>query len=42
MTHMWLMAGRGRIANDPVAFALADRTSRIVGILSVITLLASS
>jgi hypothetical protein len=30
--HMWLMAHRGHIHDDPVAFALRDPLSRIFGI----------
>jgi 4-hydroxybenzoate polyprenyltransferase/phosphoglycolate phosphatase-like HAD superfamily hydrolase len=30
--HMWLMAHRGRIHDDPVAFALRDPLSRVFGI----------
>jgi 4-hydroxybenzoate polyprenyltransferase len=38
-SHMWLMAGRGRIIGDPVAFALKDRVSLIVGGLALVTVL---
>lgn len=37
--HMWLMAHRGNIPDDPVAFALRDRVSRAFGLLTVATLL---
>lgn len=37
--HMWLMAHRGNIRDDPVAFALRDRISRAFGLLTVATLL---
>lgn len=37
--HMWLMAHRGNIRDDPVAFALRDRISRIFGLLTVAVLL---
>ena len=30
--HMWLMAHRGRIHDDPVAFALRDPISRVFGV----------
>lgn len=33
--HMWLMAHRGRIHDEPVSFALRDRMSRIVGIVTL-------
>jgi hypothetical protein len=36
--HMWLMAHRGRIRDDLVAFALRDPISRIFGV-AVATLL---
>jgi 4-hydroxybenzoate polyprenyltransferase len=41
ISHMWLMAHRGRIQGDPVAFALKDPVSRIIVVLAgVVTLLA--
>jgi 4-hydroxybenzoate polyprenyltransferase len=41
ISHMWLMAHRGRIREDPVAYALKDPVSRIlVGLAAVVTLLA--
>lgn len=42
VTHMWVMARKGRIVDDPVAFALTDRVSRIVAVLSAATLLAAT
>jgi 4-hydroxybenzoate polyprenyltransferase len=39
VTYMWLMAGRGRIVGDPVAFALRDRVSQIVATLALVTVL---
>ena len=42
LTHMWYMAARGRIIDDPVVFALTDRESQIVGGLAVIALLAAT
>jgi 4-hydroxybenzoate polyprenyltransferase len=33
ISHVWLTAHRGRMHDDPVAFALADRTSRILIVL---------
>lgn len=41
-SHMWLMAGRGRINGDPVAFALRDRTSLVAGGLALIALLLAA
>src|ERR1019366_9002218 len=33
--HMWLMAHRGRIHDDPVAFALRDPLSRGLGVITL-------
>lgn len=41
-SHMWLMAGRGRINGDPVAFALKDRVSLIAGGMSLATVLLAA
>jgi 4-hydroxybenzoate polyprenyltransferase/phosphoserine phosphatase len=40
--HMWLMAHRGAIRDDPVAFAVRDPVSRLFGLLTVITLLVTT
>lgn len=41
ISHIWLIAHRGKMPDDPVLFALADRTSRILGLLMlVVTVLA--
>jgi 4-hydroxybenzoate polyprenyltransferase len=41
ISHMWLMAHRGRIQGDPVAYALKDRVSRVIVALAIaVTLLA--
>lgn len=40
--HMWLMAHRGMIRGDPVAFALRDRISRILGLLTVAIVLLTT
>jgi 4-hydroxybenzoate polyprenyltransferase len=37
--HMWLMAHRGRIHDDPVAFALRDPLSRAFGVTAAVLLL---
>lgn len=37
--HMWLMAHRGRIHDDPVAFALREPTSRAFGVAAAVVLL---
>ena len=39
--HMWLMAHRGNIHEDPVAFAVHDPVSLTFGMLTVIVLLAA-
>ncbi|MBA4178006.1 MAG: hypothetical protein C0505_15830 [Leptothrix sp. (in: Bacteria)] len=36
--HLWLMAHRGRIHDDPVGFALRDPISRAIGVLAVAVL----
>ena len=33
ISHIWLIAHRGRMPDDPVVFAISDRTSRILGLL---------
>ncbi|MBZ5675497.1 MAG: UbiA family prenyltransferase [Acidobacteriia bacterium] len=33
ISHIWLVAHRGRMPDDPVVFASNDRTSRILGLL---------
>jgi 4-hydroxybenzoate polyprenyltransferase/phosphoserine phosphatase len=40
--HMWLMAHRGRIRDDPVAFALRDGFSRMLAALMSAVLLAGT
>jgi 4-hydroxybenzoate polyprenyltransferase len=41
ISHMWLIAHRGRMPDDPLVFAMNDRTSRILGLLMlVVTVLA--
>lgn len=40
--HMWLMAQRGRIHDEPVAFALRDPLSRAVGVLTLGLLLLAT
>jgi 4-hydroxybenzoate polyprenyltransferase/phosphoserine phosphatase len=37
--HMWLMAHRGQIHDDPVSFALRNPVSRLLGLLIVVALL---
>ncbi|HJV72324.1 UbiA family prenyltransferase [Ideonella sp.] len=40
--HMWLMAHRGRIRDDPVVFALRDPLSRVFGLLTAAVLVLSA
>ncbi|MCV2371308.1 UbiA family prenyltransferase [Roseateles oligotrophus] len=40
--HMWLMAHRGRILDDPVAFALRDGFSRVVAAMMLVVLAAGA
>jgi len=42
ITHMWLMAHRGRIQADPVAYALKDPTSRILVGAAIVTVLLAT
>lgn len=42
VTHMWLLAGRGKITGDPVAFTLRDRPSWVVGVLVAIAVMVGS
>jgi 4-hydroxybenzoate polyprenyltransferase/phosphoserine phosphatase len=41
VTRMWLIAGLGRIRNDPVTFALTDRVSQVIGLLMAMTVLVA-
>lgn len=38
IAHLWLMAHRGRIRGDPVAFALKDRLSQVFGLVMLAAL----
>jgi hypothetical protein len=41
ISHLWLVAHRGRMPDDPVGFAITDRTSRILILLMLaVTVLA--
>lgn len=42
ITHIWRMAHRGRIANDPVVFTLRDRTSLVVAVLMAVAVLIAT
>jgi 4-hydroxybenzoate polyprenyltransferase/phosphoserine phosphatase len=37
ISHLWLMAHRGRMPDDPVVFAISDRVSRILMLLMLAT-----
>ena len=37
--HIWLVAHRGKMHDDPVVFAIRDRTSRILILLMLATVL---
>jgi 4-hydroxybenzoate polyprenyltransferase/phosphoserine phosphatase len=42
ISRIWIIAGRGRMADDPVAWTITDRVSWIVGLLAVLlTMLAA-
>ena len=41
ISHVWLMAHRGKMNDDPLVFALRDRASRIVLVLAAFTLLVA-
>jgi hypothetical protein len=41
ISHVWLVAHRGKMPDDPVVFTINDRTSRILAILMLaVTLVA--
>ena len=40
--YVWLMAHRGRMREDPVVFALRDRTSRNLMLLMLVTALVAA
>jgi 4-hydroxybenzoate polyprenyltransferase len=41
ISRIWLLAHRGRLDDDPVLFAIKDRTSYLVGIVIALVLLAA-
>ena len=41
ISHLWLMAHRGRMLDDPLVFALRDRTSRVTISLMVVVAVAA-
>ncbi len=40
--RLWILAGRGQVNEDPVAFALRDRHSYIIGVLVALTVIAAT
>lgn len=42
ITRLWFKANRGEVSQDPVIFALTDRTSYIAGILALIVVYAAT
>ena len=42
VTRLWLKANRGEVPQDPVVFALTDRTSYIAGVLAALILYAAT
>lgn len=42
ISYLWLMADRGRIVEDPVVFALKDRTCRVVMIATLLIALVAT
>jgi 4-hydroxybenzoate polyprenyltransferase len=40
--RLWVLAGRGEVNEDPVAFALRDRRSYIIGALVALTVIAAT
>jgi 4-hydroxybenzoate polyprenyltransferase len=41
ISRVWIKAHRGEMHDDPIVFAFKDRTSWIIGILAVITLIVA-
>ena len=42
ITRLWFKANRGEMPQDPVVFALTDRTSYITGVLAALVLYAAT
>jgi hypothetical protein len=42
ISRVWLLANRGEFHEDPVLFALKDKTSYMIGILVAIAMLAAA
>ena len=41
ISHVWLIAHRGRMRDDPLLFMVRDRSSQVVGVLSAVLFLIS-
>ena len=41
ISYVWLTAHRGSMEDDPLVFAVSDRTSRILGLLVLATVVAA-
>jgi hypothetical protein len=41
ISHVWLIAHRGKMPDDPVVFAIGDRTSQILALLMLATTLVA-
>jgi 4-hydroxybenzoate polyprenyltransferase len=41
ISRIWLLAGRGQMDEDPVIYAITDRVSLLLGVLTVLVLLGS-
>lgn len=41
LSRIWLLSQRGQLNDDPVAFAVTDRTSLVLGILMTLSLIAA-
>lgn len=42
ISRVWLLAGRGRMSEDPMMFALKDRISLVVGLLCLVIVLLAT
>lgn len=41
MSRLWLLAHRGEVNEDPIVFALSDRTSYVVGLIAVLIMICA-
>ncbi len=42
ISRIWLLTHRGEMHDDPIVFALKDRTSRVIGAVAVAIIVAAS